>query len=59
MEAVVLGDGGSTQTEIVKTLLEAGADATIPDKNGVSALSHAQQRGFNEIVTLLQAHTKP
>lgn len=59
MEAVVLGDGGPTQTEIVKALLGSDADASIPDKNGVSALSHARQRGFNNIATLLEAHTKP
>ena len=57
MEAVVLGNGDPTQTAIVQTLLEAGADASIPDKNGVSALTHAKQRGFSEIVTLLEANS--
>lgn len=54
MEAIVLGNGGSTQTQIIEALLQAGADASIPDKNGVSALEHAQQRGFSSIVSLLE-----
>ncbi|MEZ2721975.1 ankyrin repeat domain-containing protein [Paenalcaligenes hominis] len=56
MEAVILGDGSPTQVEIVKTLLEAGADATIPDKNGTSALHHAEARGFTDMATLLKTH---
>ncbi|WP_213033211.1 ankyrin repeat domain-containing protein [Acinetobacter sp. ANC 4558] len=54
MEAVVLGDGGHDQAEIIKILLDAGADKTIPDKNNVSALTHAQRRGFHQIVELLK-----
>ncbi len=54
MEAVVLGNGDSTQVAIIQALLDAGADASIPDKNGVSALTHATQRGFEEIVLLLE-----
>lgn len=54
MEAIVLGKGDKTQTQIVEALLQAGADASIPDKNGISALEHAKQRGFDSIVKLLE-----
>ena len=54
MEAVVLSDGGPLHQDIVKRLLEGGADRSIPDKEGVTALEHAKQRGFTEMVALLE-----
>lgn len=54
MEAVVLSDGGPLHQDIVKRLLEGGADRSIPDKDGVTALEHAKQRGFTEMVALLE-----
>jgi ankyrin repeat protein len=56
MEAVVLTNGGPIFVEIVKTLLEAGADPNIADNDGVSALTHAKSRNFTEMVTLLETH---
>lgn len=53
MEAVVLGDGSRKYQEIVQILKDSGADLRIPDKNGVSALQHARNRGFKEIVKIL------
>jgi FOG: Ankyrin repeat len=53
MEAVVLGNGTQKYQEIVQILKDAGADLRIPDKDGVSALQHAQNRGFKEIVKIL------
>jgi ankyrin repeat protein len=53
MEAVILSDGGPDQQQIVRLLLAHGADSTITDKEGVSALTHAQHRGMVEIVRLL------
>ncbi|WP_406245790.1 ankyrin repeat domain-containing protein [Microbacterium sp. M] len=53
LEAVVFGDGGSGQQEIVRLLLAAGADPGIRDANGRSALDHARERGFDEITALL------
>jgi hypothetical protein len=55
MEAVVLTDGGPTHQQIIKLLLNHGADPDIADKNGVSALEHAKNRGFSEISELLKA----
>ena len=55
MEAIVLGSGGKTHTEIVQLLVDAGADANIPDKEGVTPLQHAKARGLRDIVQILQA----
>ena len=46
MEAVVLGDGGPRHTEIVRLLVAAGANVNIPDRDGVTPLGHARQRGY-------------
>ncbi len=53
LEAVVLGDGGPRHQEIVRILLGAGADRSIPDKDGVTALEHARARGHDAIARLL------
>jgi len=53
MEAVILSDGGSDQQKIVRLLLAHGADSDTTDKEGISVLTHAQNRGFTTIVGLL------
>ena len=55
LEAVILGDGNSTYVEIVRLLVESGANSDIADNNGVSPLEHARQSGYSEIVELLAA----
>lgn len=55
LEAVILGDGGPRHVEIVRQLLAAGADPLIADKDGVTALEHARQRGYREMVALLES----
>jgi len=54
LEAVILGDGGPRHTEIVRLLLDAGADRTIADREGVTPLEHARAAGYAEIVSLLE-----
>jgi len=54
LEAVVLSDGGPVHQDIVRRLLAGGADRDIPDRDGVTALEHARQRGQNAMVRLLQ-----
>ena len=54
LEAVILGDGGADHQEIVRLLLDAGADRSIPDRDGVTALEHAQSRGHASLARLLQ-----
>lgn len=55
LEAIVLGDGGPTYTGIVKLLVDGGADVNIPDKDGVTPLTHAKRRGYTAIAEILQA----
>jgi len=55
MEAVILGDGGPVHNEIVRLLLEAGANPSIADREGVTPLEHARRRGFTEMVRLIAA----
>lgn len=52
IEAVVLGDGGADHIATVKLLLDAGADRSIGDFQGVTPLEHAKSRGYNEMVVL-------
>ena len=35
-------------------LVEAGANANIADRNGVTPLAHARQRGYAEMVAILE-----
>jgi ankyrin repeat protein len=53
LEAVILGDGGPRHQEVVRILLEAGADPGIADKDGVTALEHAERRDYEVIARLL------
>jgi ankyrin repeat protein len=55
LEAVILGDGGSTHTEIVRMLVEAGASVNIADRDGVTPLQHAKRRGFVGMARILEA----
>jgi ankyrin repeat protein len=53
-EAIILGDGGQRHTEVVRMLVEAGADVNLPDKEGVSPLAHAKKRSFTNIIKILE-----
>ena len=53
MEAIVLGDGSKKYQQIVQILKDAGARLNIPDHDGITPLQHAQNRGFKEIVNIL------
>lgn len=53
LEAVVLGDGGPAHRRIVRLLVDAGADTAIADRDGVTALEHARERGYEEIARIL------
>lgn len=57
LEAVILGDGSTAYQEIVRILLDAGADPAIADSDGVTALEHAETRGQDEVVRILRRAT--
>ena len=54
LEAVILGDGSRRYQQIVSTLLDAGADPKIADRQGVTALQHAEQRGQRTVARILR-----
>jgi hypothetical protein len=54
IEAVVLGDGGSSHQETVAALVTAGADRGIADQAGQTPLQLAEARGYAEMVKLLK-----
>ncbi|MBB4825502.1 ankyrin repeat protein [Sporosarcina luteola] len=49
-----MGDGGETHQKIVQLLVDHGADVNIRDRDGVTLLEHAEQRGFEEIEQILK-----
>ncbi|MBM3128373.1 MAG: hypothetical protein FJ009_07015 [Chloroflexi bacterium] len=54
LEAIILGSGGARHTEVVRLLVAAGANVNLADASGVTPLTHARQRGFQHIVTILE-----
>jgi ankyrin repeat protein len=54
LKAVILGDGSRRYQQIVTILLDAGADPKIADRQGVTALQHAEQRGQREVARILR-----
>ena len=54
LEAVILGNGSKRYQQIVTILLDADADASIADRQGVTALQHAERRGQREAARILR-----
>ena len=54
LEAVILGDGGRRHQQVVQILVDAGVDTSIADRDGVTALQHARNRGYTRIVQILE-----
>lgn len=54
LEAVILGDGSTKYQEIVRILIDAGADASIADHDGITPLKHSRKKGFTEITAILE-----
>lgn len=55
LEAIVLSNGGPVHQDIVKRLIDGGANVNLADDKGVTPLQHAERRGYNEIAALLLA----
>jgi uncharacterized protein len=54
LEAIILSDGGVKHQQIVKLLVEHGADVNLADGEGVTPLAHAKAKGYEEIQRLLE-----
>lgn len=55
-EAILLNNDGPRQLEVVRLLLDAGADPDIRDLEGRTALQNAERLGFAEIAALIRSH---
>jgi ankyrin repeat protein len=55
LETIILSDGGQTHTEILKLLVDAGANVNLADREGITPVAHAEQRGYGEMVRILKA----
>nr|WP_306968804.1 ankyrin repeat domain-containing protein [Arthrobacter oryzae] len=53
-EAILLNNGGPRQQEVVRLLLDAGADPEIRDPEGRTALQNADRLGFAEIAAAIR-----
>jgi ankyrin repeat protein len=56
IETIILGDGGPVRQQTVELLLAHGAKPNMADEWGVSPVELARQRGFDEIVAILERH---
>lgn len=53
IEAIILNNGGKRQQEIVKMLIEHGANVQMTDKYGVTPLELARGKGYRKIEQIL------
>lgn len=53
LEAIILNDGSEKQQDTIRLLIEHGADVNLADKDGVTPLAHAREKGFKEIESIL------
>ena len=53
LEAILLGGGDGAHTDVVRVLVDAGADVNLADANGVTPLAHAEARGYSDMVSIL------
>jgi ankyrin repeat protein len=58
-EAILLNNGGPRQQEVVRQLLDAGADPSIRDPQGRTALENAERLGFGAIAKLIRERDQP
>jgi ankyrin repeat protein len=50
---VILGNGGPAHQEIVGMLIAKGANLNLADRDGVTPLAHARQRGQAAVARML------
>lgn len=56
IETIILGDGGPVRQQIVELLLAHGAKPGMSDPWGSSPADLARERGYDEIVAILERH---
>ncbi len=54
LEAIILGDGGPRHTEVVRMLVDAGADVNLADRDSVTPQEHARRNNYDEMVSILE-----
>ena len=54
LEAIILGSGDAEHVEVVRQLVEAGADVNLADNQGMTPLAHAEDAGFDEMAAILR-----
>ena len=55
IESIVLGNGGPRNQATLQALLQAGASTRLTDRQGNTPLQLARQRGYGEMVQMLEA----
>jgi uncharacterized protein len=58
IEAVILGNGGAAHQATLQALVDAGADVTLADRNGLTPLDHARNRGYRAMIDMLTTAKK-
>jgi ankyrin repeat protein len=54
IESIVLGNGGRAHTDTLAALVKAGANVNLADRQGTTPLGLARQRGYAEMVRILE-----
>ena len=54
LEAIILGETGKVQTDIIQALVDAGSNVNIADNDGVSPLDHAKKKSMREAEKILR-----
>jgi len=54
IESIVLGNGGKDHTDTLRALVDAGANVNIPDGSGSTPLTLAKNRGYKEMIAILE-----
>ena len=54
IEAIVLGNGGARHSATLKALVDAGANVNIADREGKRPLQMARERGYEEMIRILE-----
>ena len=55
IEAIVLGDGGGRHQRTLHALIEAGANLQLADRQGRTPLALARDKGYKEMVRMLES----